>query len=179
MYCSNCGRRNVDSARFCNNCGIQLPREPKDQQSGGGLQQSNGTLKRTSLILVILLTIITAGFYYPLWFIGRQKGINSLQARDKLASGIFIFATILNILICLTIIEYFNYNLSQSDTINLLNFLSFILEAIYVLQLFKVRDIFIEHFNHRLNRDISFSRVATFFFQIYYLQYKINRVSVY
>jgi len=44
-----------------------------------------------------------------------------------------------------------------------------------LVQSFKVRRIFNDHFNVYLKRNIPFSGVATFFFQIYYLQYKINR----
>ena len=38
-----------------------------------------------------------------------------------------------------------------------------------------MRRILNEHFNAHLQRGISFSWIATLFFQIYYLQYKINR----
>jgi len=52
-----------------------------------------------------------------------------------------------------------------------------IIGIILIVQGFKVRRIFINHFNSQLQGEISFSGVATFFFHIYYLQYKINRLK--
>jgi hypothetical protein len=53
--------------------------------------------------------------------------------------------------------------------------LSLVVEITLLLQCFKVRRIFRSHFNEHLGGDIPFSGLATFFFQIFYLQYKINR----
>ena len=45
-----------------------------------------------------------------------------------------------------------------------------------LVQSFKVRRILQEHFSESLGQTVSFSGVALFFFQIWYLQYKINRL---
>jgi hypothetical protein len=55
------------------------------------------------------------------------------------------------------------------------NLISLTAGIVLLIQCFKVRRIFQQHFNDHLGRNISFSGVATFFFQIFYLQYKVNR----
>ena len=55
------------------------------------------------------------------------------------------------------------------------NFVSLAVGIIILIQCFKVRRIFIDHFKNMPERKMKLSGLATFFFQIHYLQYKINR----
>ena len=181
MYCSKCGKENVDTATFCSACGNRLSTQtPVIQESVGGLPQSDQELKKSSVILIMFLMVITAGIYYPVWFLKRRNAINNLQSNEKLSSGVFIFAIVLlSISLLLAFISGMSEGLGDMDTARGTDAFSNILGLVAVItllvQCFKVRRIFNEHFNVYLKRDISFSGVATWFFQIYYLQYKINR----
>ncbi len=145
------------------------------------LSQPGPELKKTSIILMIILTVVTAGIYWPIWFLTRRKALNMMQSREKLGSGIFIFAIVLfGISLFIGLISGVMGELGHKSLLATgLGAFSGILHAVaagtVLVQSFKVRRIFHEHFNTHLQRAISFSGVATFFFIIYYLQYKINR----
>ena len=47
-------------------------------------------IKKTPVILTIVLTVITFGIYYPAWFLTRRQAINTLQSKEKLGSGVFV-----------------------------------------------------------------------------------------
>jgi uncharacterized membrane protein YbjE (DUF340 family) len=182
MYCSKCGKENDSTATFCYACGNRLSYQTSATQgSVGEFLRTEQELKKSSIILIIFLTVITAGIYYPVWFLKRRNAINILQSNEKLNSGVLIFAIVaLSIILLLAFISGVSEELGEMDIARELDAFAMILNLVVGITLlvkcFKVRRIFNEHYNVHLKRDISFSRVATFFFQIYYLQYKINRI---
>ncbi len=181
MYCSKCGKENADTATFCSACGNSLSTQtPAIQASAGGLSQADQELNKSSVMLIIFLTVITAGIYYPVWFLKRRNAINSLQSKEKLGSGVFIFAIVVfSISLLLAFVSGMIEWLGDMYTAKGIDAFSLILDLVagitLLVQCFKVRRIFSEHFNTHLQRGISFSGAATFFFQIYYLQHKMNR----
>ena len=173
IYCSNCGKKSPDESKFCSACGTRLfYQDKKKQQKFDRHNIVDTDLKKVSVLFIIFLTIITLGLYCPIWFLTRRKSINNLQSNKKLGIGVFIFIILLNILNF--IFAIFGPR-DEIDAIDALTGFSNIIWIILIVQSFKVRRIFINHFNSQLQKEISFSGVATFFFHIYYLQYKINR----
>lgn len=133
-----------------------------------------------SVALLILLVLITFGIYYPIWFLKRLNAINNLQSKEKLGPGVFIFAIVgVSIVLLLGFISGSMERAGEIDTAGGLDAFRSMLNlgvAIALLvQSFKVRRILHEHFNVHLQRGISFSWAAIFFFHIFYLQHKINR----
>jgi hypothetical protein len=132
---------------------------------------------------MIILTVITAGIYWPIWFMTRRKAINTMQSREKLGSGVFVFAIalfVISLLVAISagVLERVGGELLLTKGLQAFSGIMHAVAAAAVLvQSFKVRRIFNEHFNTHLRQGISFSGVATFFFIIYYLQYKINRLN--
>jgi hypothetical protein len=144
----------------------------------GDLPHSNTELKKTSIVLLIFLTIITFGIYYPVWFLRRRNAINNLQSKEQLGVGVFVFA------IVVLSISLFVYLLSGSmegiadglgekslipisTGLDLFSMTLYLVAGIAIFfQCFKVRRIFNEHFNTHLEKGISFSVAATFLFQI-------------
>ncbi|MGR3309521.1 MAG: zinc ribbon domain-containing protein [Candidatus Brocadiales bacterium] len=181
MFCSKCGRDNIDTVKFCGVCGNQLSAPaPIVQESADTLSQSGPELEKTSVILLIILMLITLGIYYPIWFLKRINAINNLQSEEKLGPGVFIFAIVgIIAVLLLGLISGSMEKAGEIDTARGLNTFCSMLNlgvAIALLvQCFKVRRILNEHFNAHLQRGIEFSWVAIFFFHIFYLQYKINR----
>jgi hypothetical protein len=156
--------------------------ETQHWERGSPLSQPAPELKKTSIILMIILTVITAGIYWPIWFWIRRKAINMMQAKEKLGSGVLVLAIILFVIslfvaLIAGVMERVGEELLLAKGLEAFSgILHTVAAAAVLVQSFKVRRIFDEHFNTHLRKGISFSRVATFFFILYYLQYKINRI---
>jgi Domain of unknown function (DUF4234) len=155
-------------------------------------------LERTNVLLVILLTIITLGFYYPYWFIRNRTGINSLNSPEKLGYGIFafVFALWLFEWVFLVVAGQLDEIPSLSrfglgDTVASLLAVFFVLATagsgiLLLVQAFKVKRMLEAHTavstagplagSLALVQGSTYSVLATFFLGIYYLQYKINEV---
>jgi len=140
------------------------------------------------VLLLIFLTFITVAIYYPLWFLRRRSALNSLQSRDKLNTGVFVVAIVLfsvGLLLMLMsgALEGFGEGLGRRDLVavskgleGFAQFLNLVAGIALLIQSFKVRRMLTEHLAVRTGQPVSFSGLGTFFFQILYLQHKINRI---
>ncbi len=184
MYCPNCGEENNDTAMFCAECGAELPHQ---QISETQAITETPVFKKVPVIVTILLTIITLGFYIPYWFLSRLKTINELQSEKKLSSGMIIVAIILFIAAFISaMVSGFMEVIDDGPTSvsNIFDKLSTILNLagniMLIIRAFEVRRILRDHYNGYLKQNITLSGVgsglATFFFGVWYLQYKINRL---
>jgi hypothetical protein len=185
MYCSNCGQWHGNNAMFCTACGTALAVQTVPLQVlGGGLVEPNSQPKRFSVILLIFLTIITGGIFAPIWLLRVRKSVNSLQSSQKLGREKAITAIVfMSIAVILLFISSATTGNTTPDTptirATILDTSSRLFSAVaglgVLIESFTVRRIFNEHVNGYLGRNIVFSGAATFFFTIYYLQYKANR----
>ena len=181
MYCISCGKENPDTAVFCNACGDRMPVKMAVVPSG-----PKGKLKKMSVILFWFLNLITLGLYTPFWFLEMREGINSLRSKKKLGSvGVSLILLLDGMTLCAipALLCVFGAFVEDADVINASDALVMgsiamsLTEGLIILFLsFKIRGILDEHFNKHLGRSISFSRLWTLLFTIYYLQYKINRL---
>lgn len=132
-------------------------------------------LKRSSVVATILLSIVTLGIYYIYWLYTRTASIN-MVCQNKISNGFIILAII-------SFVASFCSGFAQglypeSQQIEMATaIINIVATIISIVWLFSVRS--------RLN-DMTFSKrgdtnwagpILTFFFQIYYLQYKINRIQ--
>jgi hypothetical protein len=130
---------------------------------------------------MILMTVITGEIYWAIWFLTRKDAINSLQSREKLGNGISVFVLVA---ISITLVAAFISGglevageMEMAENLDAFSGLLDLVTGITMLvQCFKVRRILKEHFNVYLRRGVQFSGAATFFFGIFYLQYKINNL---
>ena len=143
-----------------------------DQQ----ITQSATELKKMKVIYVLILAFITFGLYYPIWLLKRRNVINNMQSSKKLKSGAIILLIMLWVIGLLIGVASASMGTEQSTQNPILSLLNVVFVIVLLTQSFKVRYIFDEHFNKYLQRGVKFSKVATFFFQILYFQYKINRL---
>ncbi|HEY4911031.1 MAG TPA: DUF4234 domain-containing protein [Methylomirabilota bacterium] len=139
------------------------------------------------MLLLIFLSFITVVIYYPVWFLRRRSALNGLRSRDKLNTGVFVVAVVLfsvGLLLMLVAgaLEGFGEGLERLDLLavskgleGFAQFLNLVAGIALLIQSFKVRRILTEHLTS-VGQPRSISGVATFFFQILYLQYKINQV---
>lgn len=127
---------------------------------------------------LLVLVAVTVGVYYPIWFLQRRNALNKLRSKEKIGSGVFIFAIVtISIGFFVAILSGVVEGTGSSAGKGLANIekiLPLIVGIPMLIQCFKVRQILHEHFNSNLQVGETLSGVATFFFQLYYLQYKIN-----
>ena len=92
VTCPRCGLYNPESAERCD-CGYDFASgEVKTSYLSTVHTPRSSRLKRKSIPLMLLLTVLTGGFYYVAWFLLRQDGINSLNAKEKLKTFPFVAA---------------------------------------------------------------------------------------
>jgi uncharacterized membrane protein len=140
------------------------------------------TMKRHNIALMVLLTIVTAGIYYPLWFLLRRDDLNKLNATEKLGTVPFVLAAAsFGIILVLNVVS----SAAESAIAEVVSRLIQITVGILLLiQCFKVRRIVEAHLQeslqelsdqpHLKHAESALSGVAVFFLTIFYLQYVIN-----
>ena len=135
-------------------------------------------LPETSVLLMIVLTLITAGIYVAVWFLMRLKALNRLNSSEKLGPPVFIGIIILLALSLVLAVAAPFATAHRSDTSSLSRVFDLTAGIAILVQAFKVRRILEEHVNagrgQLFAQPVSFSGVAVFFFGVFYLQYKIN-----
>ena len=141
--------------------------------------------KKTSVAIMIVFNIITAGLYVPYWFLSRRPAINGLRSERNIGVVPFIF---LGIIVAASLSASFLSGFAEGaeadgvdgifgpgQSTTLLDLVAWVLDllAIFVLlfKVFHVRGILQDHFG------VRFSGVLTFAFTVLYFQYKINRLE--
>jgi hypothetical protein len=138
-------------------------------------------LPEMSVVLAIVLTFITAGLYYPVWFLTRVKAFNRLRSQETFSAATFWL--ILFVQACALILDLVVplSHLPQTQNVSPGHLLGLVAGIMLLMQAFKARRILENHLN--APRDVLFSQpvslngVAVFFFNILYLQYKINQFN--
>jgi len=147
---------------------------------------SSSGLKRRSLILMIVFSLVTFGLYYPIWFLRRRAALNRLDSPRKLRLWPFVVS------IAWVVLQFVAGALASSaparqvnaeGTALLFNLVQLAVGILMVVQSFFAKDILEDHLagpgddvHNRLSDDtVKLSGLMTFFFQIFYLQYIINR----
>ena len=138
------------------------------------------TFKKISIWLMLVLSIITVGIYVPIWFLFRRDALNRLSASEKLGSSAAIFVLVIYCISAIFLpVRIFSSNANIIIALDMIDNLITLVGIIITLYLaFTVRGILDEHYNEHLGMDLPFSKVWTFFFTIFYLQYKMNRLPV-
>ncbi len=128
-------------------------------------------LKQSSVIAVVALTLVSGGFYIPVWFLRRREGLNLLDSSAKLWEwgplGLLGAQTVL-----LAVPEGPVTVLAQVGVVIMILVLSF-----------RARTILGDHEHARMTgvlrasrSEVAPSAMLTFLFNIWYLQYTINEL---
>ena len=175
MYCSHCGSNLDEKARFCPGC--------------GQVTAASSPLKRRSLVIMVLLFIVTFGFYMPSWFLLCRKRLNGLKSNEKLAVWPFVAVILLMTAGLVTApvpAEGDTAVDSATGVLLLSDLMGFVGGIVIVWQSFKVRHILEDHFQDSQpelsevlpsvqRAESALSGVGVFFLTIFYLQYVINK----
>lgn len=185
-FCPNCSRENSREARFCADCGTRLDVSDvgfpgssgaMDLNNGGSASGSFYGLTRKSIWLMIGLTIITFGIYEPYWYLTRLQRFNALSSSAKFnQTSILIWLVWFVVDAIIIVFAILSPESSTLQSLELIEGIGNLVAAIFALILaFRAKKILQEHLAVNDN-DYSMSGVATFFFQFFYIQYKINRL---
>lgn len=150
---------------------------------------SSAGLKRRSIILMLVLSIVTFGVYYPIWFLRRRAALNRLDSPRKLRMWPFVIVIAWFVFQSILGIAAGSAPRGQAMGEGVALFLNLVQLAVGILmvvQSFFTKDILEDHLigpgDHvpsLLSVDtVKLSGAMTFLFQIFYLQYVINRYIV-
>jgi hypothetical protein len=145
-----------------------------------------------SVFVMFLLTIITLGLYPYIWYIRRSSEFSNLETAKKLSKFIAYLVLFLTIFFFVvspisiedggedynpvsSYLEKFDYSVTDSLSINYVATPIWILLLIFSLFLmFRSRTIINQAWQKKgVNRKVSW--IFTLFFNVFYLQYEINR----
>lgn len=100
-FCSNCGEKMNDGAKFCDKCGASVEKKVNLQSP---------LITKRDIVVAIILTFVTCGIYGIYWFIVMTDDVNSLSD-EKMASGGTAF--LYSILTCGIYALYWSYKIGQ------------------------------------------------------------------
>lgn len=134
---------------------------------------------RMSTPLVIILCFVTLGIYVPIWYLIQRRALNELASVRKIGVGMPIAALVLfcisTMLIPLQMLEVLAEDDAGAKGIEAMeNLINMGGSLLVLITAFHVRRILDDHFHLHLGLPVQLSGIATFFFTIFYLQYKIN-----
>lgn len=160
------------------------PERPSEESSPAVPEKP---IKRTGVLWTLIFAVVTLGIYIPIWFMNRKEGINSLSSPHKLKPGTLVLAMVLY-----SLSVVFGFSSGVLDTVGTFTDRPDLIVLAKTLELFSniaaltggiliavlsvmVRKILQQHCDAK-NIKAKTSAVAAFFLQIFYLQYKINRI---
>lgn len=152
-----------------------------DQAAAG----TTGGLKKRSVLLMIVLTLVTLGLYYPWWFLRRRPALNQLNTPRRLAVWPFALLmafSLVRLVIAIGAGPQPVDRLIGSGPAALLSLGGFAIAILILVQCFFIKDMLEDHLagsetsaSSVLSGAPQLSGILTFFFGPYYLQHIINR----
>jgi hypothetical protein len=158
---------------------------------GAPVSRPEPPLPRTPVLLVVALTIVTLGFYIPIWYLRRLKAFNALRSTTRLSAALpFTTLALLVVRLSASAIEGILAALGATPLATVLSAYGTLVDLGYIVVMlvlaFRARDVLQDHLRARLADDsgaasvalqsqvYSLSGVWTFLFNTIYLQLKIN-----
>ncbi len=146
-----------------------------------GLNNGEIHTDSASIIMLVSLTVMTFGLFIPFWFILKKGSLNSLQSGEKIGVSVSVFVLIISAIGLVIRLAPFFPSLSWIAGYQISQTLPKLFDAVAFLlitaQCFKVKRVLSDHFSTYDKWNKPFSNIATIAFQIFYLQYKINRFN--
>ena len=133
--------------------------------------KSTDVFERFNTWYTIGLSIITLSFYMPYWLYTRSKSLN--QIVDNKISSLFI-NTVITLYVLSFLIgigEVFYENIEIYSIVS--TFTNLAANILFIVCVFRFRN---RLQNEVADPQVKVGIVLTFFFQIFYLQYKINEL---
>ena len=143
-------------------------------------------LKRRRVIVMIAFTIVTFGLYISIWFFRRRGALNRLNSPRKLQLWpliIFCTVTVVDVVVNIASGSAPPAEIIGAGAASLLGLARLAAGIVMLVQCFFTKDILEDHLagpeddvsDSLFVERVKLSGLMTFFFQIFYLQYIINR----
>jgi hypothetical protein len=161
---------------------VMMSAAAPERADSGIVADSALPLPTTSVALTIVLTVLTLGFYVPVWYLNRVAALNRLDTRERLDKWAVILALALLVASVVLALVVPLGHIQFPAALNIARLLSLAGSITLLVQAFKVRRMIEERINARARAGGLFAQpealngVAVFFFHIWYLQYKINEL---
>jgi hypothetical protein len=143
-------------------------------------------LRKRSVVVMIVLTIVTLGFYYPIWFLRRRRPLNELDSPVKLP--LWPFLLLLADFAIEFAVAFAAAPRTPAELIGTGPAMALLLARLAVgiltlIQCFRIKDILEDRLaaddgplaGTMLASQAQLSGLMTFLFTIFYLQHIINR----
>src|SRR4051794_19359037 len=111
--------------------------------------RSSTGLKRRSVIMMLVLTIVTFGLYYPIWFLRRRAALNGLDSPRKLRRWPFVIVIVwlaFQFLVGIAAGARPREQMTGAGADLLLNLVQLAVGILMLVQSFLTRDILEDHF---------------------------------
>ena len=164
----------------CDRCGYAA------DVARAALVESLPGLRATNLVLVAVLSSVSLGLYYPVWFWRRREALNRLRSSTKLDRRVLVLTFVLlalSVLFSLIAIPVQGSAVVRSRVLTVgksvemgSQLLCLLVLITLWVQCFRVRRILLDHLNLHLQLGVSVSWVYTLVFQVLYLQGRINTI---
>lgn len=161
MYCPKCGKVILEGGSCC--------------EATVSTDAVTPPLKKMRVLVLFFVSIITFGIYMPVWLLARYNKFNSLHSDKKLFRSVPITAIVVYAASTSLIFMKGLFDLEGLE--HIYNKLDAVGYALIIWESLKIRRILIQHFNDHLKKTLRLNAILTFFFTIFYLQYKINRLD--
>ena len=125
--------------------------------------------ERRPVVLAIVLTVVTLGFYPAIWLLKRRAFLDRQDADKELGTGLPMF-------ILVSTVMGLGLAFAGGEATKIRPLFSLAGGVATLIANFRVLGI-LRSVSSRTGRFLEFSTVGTFFFGIYYLQYKINQMA--
>jgi hypothetical protein len=125
--------------------------------------------ERRPWVLCMVLTFVTLGFYPSIWLLRRRPFLDRLDAGKELGTALPIFSLVTSVV---SVIVVF----AGDEAAALSRIFSLAAGITALIANFRVLAI-LRSVSSRSGRFLGFSTMGTFFFGIYYLQYKLNQMA--
>jgi hypothetical protein len=145
-----------------------------------------GGLRRRSVLVVIVFQVVTFGLYLPIWFLRRRAALNRLDSPRTVEAWPFsLFLAVVMLQVVLELVatpEPVEQMIGDAGSLAL-TVMQLGVGLLMLVQCFKTKDILEDHLAgpgdaypaSAFANTVKLSWPMTFFFQIIYLQYVINR----
>ncbi|MFD1204966.1 MULTISPECIES: hypothetical protein [Sporosarcina] len=131
-------------------------------------------LKKAPVWLMIILSIISMGFYMGIWMLNRKKDVQQLNSVNHVPFYLWSISTIL-------LIVFFFLNVFRHFIFTDIGYLyvesfdiifSFFFVGLLYYTVFRMRELI------ESTSSIKYNQFLLFFFHIFYIQYKVNQNAI-
>ena len=179
--CVKCGATLQLGAKICEYCGSVAELQKVNQVSGSEPEQGAAQInipvselrfKRVSVVAMVVLTIITTGLYFSIWFYVRRRQFAELSTKKNLRS---LFGGLLGVHIFYLLGCFAYWGSPDADLLTATSLFGYVFMGVMIYSAIIARAALAETAASRGSKFAG-SIVWTVFFNALYLQSQINRM---